>query len=350
MRWCCVLWQWTGAVIVMVTQVAFSTAFDTHDTPDHPENADRTAVMLDELSMSPLSSAVTMVAPEILPERLLYEVHSAEMIERVKEASLEGCWIDLDTYVSKNDYETARLAAGAVLQLSEAVVAGRISNGYALVRPPGHHASAERSMGFCLFNNAALAAHELSKQGRRVLIFDHDVHHGNGTQEIFYGRRDVMYMSFHLSPHYPGTGLVPEIGEGAGLGYTVNAPLGFGMGDEVVRRLFDEVFIPVARQFKPDVVLVSAGYDSHHLDPLGGLRLTADFFGEMVQRLQEVQPRVVVTLEGGYNLSWIGRCFLSQLGVLVSQPQHFEDAAVGSGDIRPMVKEMKKVLSAYWRF
>jgi len=204
-------------------------------------------------------------------------------------------------------------------------------------------------MGFCLFNNAALAAHALAKQGKRVLIFDHDVHHGNGTESIFYGRRDVMYMSFHLWPHYPGTGAVQEVGEGPGAGYTVNAPLGFGMGDEVVRALFDEVFIPVARQFDPDLILVSAGYDSHHSDPLGGLRLTAGFFGEMIQRLQEVQPRIVCALEGGYNLSWIGRCFLSQLGVLTNRPQLFEDAAVGAGDVQPLIREMKKALSPYWR-
>ncbi len=333
----------------MVTQVAFSTAFDAHDTADHPENADRTAVMMDELSSSPLSSFVLMVAPEILPEWLLYEVHSAEMVERVKEASVEGSWIDLDTYVSKGDDVTARLAAGAVLALCENVVGGRASNGYGVVRPPGHHASGERSMGFCLFNNAALAAHALSKRGKRVLLFDHDVHHGNGTESIFYRRRDVMYMSFHLSPHYPGTGSVQEVGEGAGCGYTVNAPLGFGMGDEAVRRLFDEVFIPVARQFKPDLIIVSAGYDSHHTDPLGGLRLTAGFFGEMIRRLMEVQPRLVCTLEGGYNLAWIGRCFLSQLGVLTGRPQVFEDEAVGTGNVKPLIRDIKNALSPYWR-
>jgi acetoin utilization deacetylase AcuC-like enzyme len=182
-----------------------------------------------------------------------------------------------------------------------------------------------------------------------VLIFDHDVHHGNGTQAIFYGRRDVMYMSFHLWPHYPGTGAALEIGEGAGLGYTVNAPLGFGIGDESVRLLFDEVFVPVARQFQPDLVLVSAGYDSHHSDPLGGLRLTAGFFGEMIRRLQEVQPKVVCTLEGGYNLSWIGRCFLSQIGELVGRPQSFTDEGIGSGDVRPLIAELKKALGPYWR-
>lgn len=334
----------------MVTQVAFSAAFDAHDTVDHPENADRTAVMVDELELSPLFSDVVMVAPEILPERLLYEVHSAEMIERVKEASVEGSWIDLDTYVSINDYVTARLAAGAVLQLSESVVSGRGPNAYALVRPPGHHASGERSMGFCLFNNAAIAAHALTKQGKRVLLFDHDVHHGNGTQSIFYGRRDVLYMSFHLSPHYPGTGSIQEVGEGAGAGYTVNAPLGFGMGDEVVRRLFDEVFEPVARQFKPDIILVSAGYDSHHADQLGGLRLTVNFFGEMIARLQKIQPKIVCTLEGGYNLSWLGKCFLSQIGVLTGHPQQFGDSAIGTGNIEKMIKEMKGVLSPYWGF
>ena len=211
----------------MTTQVVFSNEFNKHDTADHPENADRLYVMLDAVEQSPLLKKFSFVEPVMLPEALLYEVHSAEMIQRVKDASDSGdTWIDLDTYVCKGDYETARLAAGGVLQASIDVVEGKAKNAFALVRPPGHHASAKRSMGFCLFNNAGLAAHALAKKNKRVLIFDHDVHHGNGTQEIFYARKDVMYQSFHLSPHYPGTGAPSEIGEGEGKGYTINAPPG----------------------------------------------------------------------------------------------------------------------------
>lgn len=333
----------------MTTQIVFSDEFNKHDTPDHPENADRLYVMLDALEQAPFYEKIQFIEPEMIPEKLLYEVHSKEMIERIKEISQHGdSWIDLDTYVSKDDYETARLAAGGVLMVCSNVISGDAQNAYALVRPPGHHASAERSMGFCLFNNAGLAAHDLSKKNKRILIFDHDVHHGNGTQSLFYKRRDVMYQSFHLSPHYPGTGDACETGVGDGKGYTINAPLDFGFGDDAVSELFDEIFIPITRQFKPHLIIVSAGYDSHHSDRLGGLKLSANFFGEMIKRFQDVQPRIVITLEGGYNFQWIGKCFMSQLGQLMSHPLHFDDPVTGSGDIKSVIKNMKEELGSYW--
>ena len=333
----------------MTTQVVFSNEFNKHDTADHPENADRLYVMLDAVEQSSLNKKLTFVEPVMLPEGLLYEVHSSEMIQRVKDASESGdAWIDLDTYVCRGDYETARLAAGGVLQASSDVIEGKAKNAFALVRPPGHHASAKRSMGFCLFNNAGIAAHALTKKGTRVLIFDHDVHHGNGTQEIFYNRKDVMYQSFHLSPHYPGTGAPSEIGEGEGKGYTINAPLGFGVGDDAVSLLLDEMFLPIARQFKPHLIIVSAGFDSHHADPLGGLALSVNFFGGIIKRFQEVSPNIVCTLEGGYNLQWLGKCFLSQLGALVGEQQVFEDPVSGSGDVTDLIKKMRQELNDYW--
>jgi acetoin utilization deacetylase AcuC-like enzyme len=272
------------------------------------------------------------------------------MIQRIKEISEQGdSWIDLDTYVCKSDYETARLAAGGVVQVCRTVATGNPTNAYALVRPPGHHASAERSMGFCLFNNAGIAAHELAKTGKRILIFDHDVHHGNGTQSIFYSRNDIMYQSFHLSPHYPGTGTISEIGEGKGKGYTINAPLSFGHDDCAVAQLFDEIFLPITRQFKPHLIIISAGYDSHHADPLGGLKLTANFFGEMIRRFQEIQPKIVCTLEGGYNLQWLGKCFLSQLGQMVSEPIQFEDPVKGNDNVSEVIDHLKKELGAFWK-
>jgi acetoin utilization deacetylase AcuC-like enzyme len=291
-----------------------------------------------------------IVEPEILPEELLYTVHTPEMIQLIKDSSVtSGFWIDLDTYVCKGDYETARLAAGGVLQSCTDVMNGTIENAFALVRPPGHHAASNRSMGFCLFNNAAIAAEQFSKQKKRVLIFDHDVHHGNGTQGIFYERSDVMYQSFHLSPHYPGTGAVVEVGAKKGEGFTVNAPLPFGAGDASVRALMKEVFLPVAAEFRPDLILVSAGYDSHHADHLGGLRLSANLFGEILAELQKVQPRIVCTLEGGYNLEWIGRCLLSQVSQLVYSPLDFPDEVVEQTSADAVLKMMKKEMKKYWK-
>jgi acetoin utilization deacetylase AcuC-like enzyme len=333
----------------MTTQVVYSDVFNKHDTADHPENADRLYVMLDAVEQAPFYKQLQFVEPEMLPEKLLYEIHTPEMIQRIKDISEHGdSWIDLDTYVCKSDYETARLAAGGVAQVCRNVVQGDAANGYALVRPPGHHASAERSMGFCLFNNAGIAAHELTKTGKRILIFDHDVHHGNGTQSIFYTRKDVMYQSFHLSPHYPGTGAVVEIGDGEGKGFTINAPLTFGHDDRAVAQLFDEIFLPITRQYKPHLIIISAGYDSHHADPLGGLKLTANFFGEIIKRFQEIQPKIVCTLEGGYNFQWIGKCFLSQLGQMLSHPIQFDDPVKGNNDVKAVLEKMKEELGNYW--
>jgi len=175
------------------------------------------------------------------------------------------------------------------------------------------------------------------------------VHHGNGTQLIFYDSNMVMYQSIHLSPHYPGTGGVSEVGVGAGEGYTVNAPLAFGVGDASVRKLLDDVFIPVATQFKPDIVLISAGYDSHHADQLGGMRLSTNFFGEIIQEFQEVQPRIVCMLEGGYNLKWVGNCLLSQVSQLVHHPMSFSDSVNEEASADAVLLGLKKEMRKYWK-
>lgn len=334
----------------MTTQIVYSDEFSKHNNPGHPENAERLHVMMKEIKKAPFYKDIEFVKPVILPENSLYDVHSERMIEQVKEMSSEyNSWIDLDTYVSYSDYETARLAAGGVLQACKNVLKGDADNAFALVRPPGHHATKNRSMGFCLFNNAAIAANEITKLGKKVLIFDFDVHHGNGTQDIFYDRKDVMYQSFHLSPHYPGTGGVDEIGTGVGEGYTVNAPLSYGNGDRAVSKLLDEIFLPIAKQFKPDIIVISSGYDSHHLDPLGGLKLTANFFGEMISRLQEIQPRIVCTLEGGYNLGWIGKCLVSQLGQMIEEHVKFDDTTIEEENAKEVIIGLKNELKKYWK-
>jgi len=333
----------------MVTQIVYSDEFNKHNDEGHPENAQRIKVMMEEIKKSSFYNELEFIKPEILSEKSLYEVHSDRMIEQIKEISLEGdSWIDLDTYVCKNDYETARLAAGGLLLACKNIVNKKASNAFALVRPPGHHATRSRSMGFCLFNNAAIAANELTKLGKKVLIFDFDVHHGNGTQDIFYDRNDVMYQSIHLSPHYPGTGGTEEIGAGKGAGYTINTPLYYGNGDNAVTKLLDEIFLPIAKQFKPDIIIMSSGYDSHHLDPLGGLRLTSNFYGKIVQKFQEIQPKIACTLEGGYNLKWIGKCLASQLGQMTGNPVEFDDKTVEEENVEEVISQLKNQLNKYW--
>jgi acetoin utilization deacetylase AcuC-like enzyme len=334
----------------MTTQVAYSKEFHKHNSIGHPENAERLSVIMEELKETSLYEKVEFVEPLALPEESLYEVHSKELVQQIKDISCVGnIWIDPDTYVCKSDYETARLAAGAVIQLCKNTLDGKADNAFALVRPPGHHATKTRSMGFCLFNNAAIAANEIAKKGKHVLIFDHDTHHGNGTQNIFYHRKDVMYQSIHLYPHYPGTGAINEIGVGEGEGYTINAPLSHGKGNQAVTQLLDEIFLPIAQQFKPDIIIFSSGYDSHHADPLGGLKLTANFYGEMISKYQEIQPKIVCTLEGGYNLRWIGKCLVSQLAQLTSQPITFNDSTTEDPNVELTLDRIREVIGGYWK-
>ena len=335
----------------MTTQIVFSKDFNKHDNISHPENAQRLNSMIKVVKKAPFYDLLDFVEPVLLPEEKLYSVHSDEMIQLIKTMSLDDMsWIDFDTYVCKSDYEIARLAAGGLLMVCENVLNGKADNAFGLIRPPGHHATKNRSMGFCLFNNAAIAADDISKKGKKVLIFDCDVHHGNGTQDIFYDRENVMYHSFHLSPHYPGTGSINEIGVGEGEGFTINAPLSHGNGDEAVTNLLNEIFLPVANQFKPDMIIISTGYDSHHLDQLGGLKLTTGLYGDIISCFQKIQSKIVCTLEGGYNLDWIGKCLVSQLGQMVSQPLDFDESVDTNIDTsEKVVKEIKEKIGCYWK-
>jgi acetoin utilization deacetylase AcuC-like enzyme len=334
----------------MSTQIVFSEEFNKHNNTSHPENAERLHVMIEEIKKTPFYNNLEFIKPEILPEKLLYDIHSERMIDQIKEMSSEyETWLDLDTYVCNSDYKTTRLAAGGLLKACNNVMVGKADNAFALIRPPGHHATKNRSMGFCLFNNAAIAANELTKQGKKILIFDFDVHHGNGTQDIFYDRNDVMYQSFHLSPHYPGTGDTSEIGIGEGEGYTINVPLTQGNGDNAVSKVLDRIFLPIAKQFKPDMIIISSGYDSHHLDPLGGLRLTSHFYGDIIAKLQNIQPKIVCTLEGGYNLNWIGKCLVSQLGQMIGNSINFNDTTIEEENVNDVINEIKSEMNRYWK-
>lgn len=281
-----------------------------HDTGSHPECSERLVRIMSLLESSGLKDELVSIAPRMATESEITLVHSPDHFERVESACVHGgAWLDGDTFASRGSCKAALYAAGGLLRAVDEVMSGGVRSAFALVRPPGHHATATQAMGFCLFNNVAIAARyaQQSHGLKRILIADFDVHHGNGTQDAFYDDPSVLYFSTHLYPFYPGSGDVDEIGEGAGMGATVNVPLPGGCGDAEYHRAYSEILAPVARRFQPELILVSAGYDPHWSDHLAMMQLTVKGFGDIAGIIkgladEQCKGRLVFTLEGGYNL------------------------------------------------
>jgi acetoin utilization deacetylase AcuC-like enzyme len=288
--------------------IVSSERFAEHQTPPgHPESPERADVM-DVVANEWRRRKGEIVAPRAATREQLARVHDPDYLKRIDETAGVAMALDPDTYTSPETAEIARLAAGACVDAVERVMSGRNARGLALVRPPGHHAERNRAMGFCFYNNIAVAAaHAQTLGAAKVAIVDYDVHHGNGTQHIFERDPAVLYCSVHQYPYYPGTGAATETGEADGAGLTVNVPLEAGATDNDYHQVFDEIVIPFVRAFGPDLILVSAGLDAHEHDPLGGMRLTTPAFGAMTMALRLVadeccQGRIVAVTEGGYNL------------------------------------------------
>lgn len=277
----------------------------------HPESPARLQSLLRGLEESRLLSRLLPIAPRPVERRWLEKVHDASHVTRVEAACLGGAgYIDcLDTAVSGGSARAAFAAAGGVLAAIDAVMEGRAANAFCAVRPPGHHALRERAMGFCLFNNVAIGAAYLREKYRleRVFIIDWDVHHGNGTQDAFYDDPSVFFFSVHRYPFYPGTGAASERGAGPGEGATLNAPLPAGSGEAEYLEVFRRLLRPALRAFRPGFILVSAGFDAHRDDPLGGMGLDAESYGRMTRLVAREAAglcagRLVSVLEGGYDL------------------------------------------------
>jgi acetoin utilization deacetylase AcuC-like enzyme len=288
--------------------VVSSDRFAEHQTPPgHPESPERAGVM-DVVADQWRQRKGEIVAPREATREQLARVHDPEYLKRIAETAGIAIALDPDTYTSPETCEIARLAAGACVDAVERVMSGRNARALALVRPPGHHAERNRAMGFCIYNNAAVAAaHAQTLGAARVAIVDYDVHHGNGTQHIFDRDPTVLYCSVHQYPYYPGTGAATEVGQGDGAGLTVNVPLEAGATDDDYHQVFDEIVIPIVRAFGPDLILISAGFDAHERDPLGNMRLTTPAFAAMTMALRLLaeeccQGRIVAVTEGGYDL------------------------------------------------
>jgi acetoin utilization deacetylase AcuC-like enzyme len=261
--------------------------------------------------------------------------------------------LDPDTSTSAHSYEVALLAAGGVLKAIELILKSEVQNGFAFVRPPGHHAEASRAMGFCLFNNVAIGAEYLLKKcgQKQVLILDWDLHHGNGTQNSFYARNDVLYFSTHQFPHYPGTGHWSETGEGEGEGFTINIPLSPGKRDGEYLYIFDKILNPIADKFQPDFILVSAGFDIYEGDPLGGMQITSEGFGALAHNLlgladKHCNERILFVLEGGYNLKGLSegsKEVLFQLSGKKTKPDISASATPETQqELRPIFENLQK--------
>lgn len=309
----------------MPTGVVYHPIYLEHDLRGHPENQQRLKSVLRALEERGMWPRLTPIeALPVSPERL-YRAHEARYVEQVQRlAARGGGHLDMDTYVAVASYDAALMAAGGLVEATRAVLDGEVDNAFALVRPPGHHALRSRGMGFCLFNNVAVAAHyALAERGlERVLIMDFDVHHGNGTQDEFEADPATMYISTHQYPHYPGTGHWNETGRGAGAGSVVNVPLGGGVGDEGFARILAEVVGPAAWRFQPQLMLISAGYDAHWDDPLAYLQLSITGYTRIAQALKDLaeelcEGRLVITLEGGYHLEALSYSVLNTFAVLL---------------------------------
>jgi len=334
-----------------IPAVYYHPLFLKHETGRHPESKDRLVAARQALLDSDLE--LEWVTPDPAPVQAIARIHDPSYIETVREmADGGGGWLDGDTVVSPSSYEAALLATGSGLMAVDRCLSGR-QLAFMLVRPPGHHACRARGMGFCLFNNIAVAtAHALDERGlERVLIVDWDVHHGNGTQAAFYDDPRVLFVSIHEGGHYPGTGLAGEVGIGDGAGYTVNVPLHAGESDGAVFLAFESLLAPLTRAFKPQIVLVSAGYDPQEGDPLGDLRFSETAFQWMAARLLALSQEVgaagpLCFLEGGYVPSMVAASIVATLRGLSGETPPFERVVSDAG--RADVQEALEAVSAYW--
>ena len=323
-----------------------------HDTGSHPEQPARIAAVDHELAARDWLGYERVESSEVELADLT-AVHPLDYVEAIERISSSGGgYLDPDTVASEGSYRAALHAAGGAVELVDMLLDGRASTAFSMHRPPGHHALPTRAMGFCLFNNVAIAArHALSARGlSRVLIFDWDVHHGNGTNDIFHATDEVLFISIHESPLYPGTGPAGDVGSDAGRGYTVNLPVSAGADDALYESLVDHVVVPLAQMFEPQLVLISAGFDAHREDPLATCALTEAGFAEMARSVSRCCAGLGVplgaVLEGGYALAALARSVAATLEVLGS-PVSASDGGSDVG-VAPAARAARERLAEWW--
>lgn len=324
----------------------------------HVESPKRLEVVYDMLEGADMAEKFVTISPRSATEEELAWVHSESHVQRV--AATDGkphSSLDPDTQTTPQSYQAAKLAAGGLFFLIDNIYDGTVRNGFALVRPPGHHAERDRAMGFCLFNNVALGARYVMNtySVKRVLIVDWDLHHGNATQNTFYGDSAVLYFSTHQFPYYPGSGNLTEVGHGDGKGFTLNVPLWPGHGDEEFFQIFKQILCPIASAFKPEFILISAGFDTYVDDPLGGMKVTPKGYAALTRTMMQIaktccSDKLAITLEGGYHLEGLRESVKAVLKELVGDSILTQDD-IESFEKSPapaIVEEVVKAQRLYW--
>jgi acetoin utilization deacetylase AcuC-like enzyme len=354
----------------MTTGIVYHPKYLEHEqTPTHPERRERLAYTMDQLMEEGIFDNPKIKLLEPFPASIedVLAVHTEEYVEYLRRYSQIGGVIDWDTNIPVGVFERALLAAGGAIRAAKAVIEGEVDNAFAMVRPPGHHAKPYTGAGFCYLNNMAIMVKWLLRNGfKRILILDWDAHHGDGTQEIFYEDDRVLFISTHQMPLYPGTGYPDEVGKGKGEGYTINVPLPPGTSDEEYLMVFDGIIEPVAREFQPEFIAISAGQDNHFTDPITGLALTARGYAEMMKKAVKLSKelcdgKLVAVLEGGYSVE--GALPYTNLGIIaamagldlkyIREPKNYlEELRWRKMNVRDKVKAnieaVKRIHSKYW--
>ncbi len=328
----------------------------------HPESPERLKAIYEMIDNPAMSWKFTEIQPREAAKEEIATVHDAAYIDLIASTAGQECFmLDPDTATSPETYEIAKLAVGGVCNAIDGVLSGEVDNAFAFIRPPGHHAERDAAAGFCIFNNVAIGAmHAILKHGiERVLIVDWDLHHGNGTQHIFYDDPRVLYFSTHQYPYYPGTGGINEIGQGKGEGYTINVPLHGGAGDDAFVKIFRQVLGPVAMEFNPQLVILSAGFDIYFQDPLGGMRVTPEGFAALTRILLNIadaccKGRFVAVLEGGYNVQGLTKSVKIVLEEMLDETHFSEEKLsrleqLSNNDANNIIKQVATRIQPYWR-
>jgi len=352
-----------------LTAIVYSKKFLEHKTGFHCENPERLKIALEALKNHGLTNGkIPILEPKMATPEELKLVHDEDYIKEVKGFCLAGGgYYDGDTYLSKESFEVASYAAGGMLKALEEVYKGKFKRVFGLIRPPGHHAGVygramrASTIGFCVFNNVAILAAYALKKGlaKKVLIFDFDVHHGNGTQEIFNRSAEVLYISFHERGIYPGTGYEFEVGEGAGEGYSVNIPMPSRADDKSYLKAMDEIVIPIGEEFKPDLILLSAGFDAHHSDGISSIQLSTKAYIGMTEAIINLSKKysngkVLACLEGGYSRETLSKALPATIATLNETKIDLKDKSLETSEniqarVEETIKTVKKIQQKYWK-